>query len=110
MQVSKTALRIRKRFAKLNIHYTDYNKASKYWSAETKWNLSKETLSKNKLWENLVEQTSATFTGFIWFYLSEFTLRKTWFTQNCKQQESWPNKNHPHKLPIYWACSTPSII
>ena len=36
-------------------------------------------------------------------------LKKIWFTQKCKQQKSWSNKNHCHKFRIYWISSTPSI-
>ena len=36
-------------------------------------------------------------------------MKKIWFTQKCKQQKSWSNKNHCHKFRIYWISSTPSI-
>ena len=37
-------------------------------------------------------------------------LTKIWFIRKYKQQESWSSKNHLHQFPIYWLCSTPSII
>ena len=36
-------------------------------------------------------------------------MTKVWFTQKCKQQKSWSNKNHCHKFRIYWISSTPGI-
>ena len=37
-------------------------------------------------------------------------LTKIWFIRKYKQQESWSSKNHLYQFPIYWLCSTPSII
>ena len=39
------------------------------------------------------------YTGFILFLLPGITLTKIWLIQKYKQQESWPNKNYPHKFP-----------
>ena len=54
-------------------------------------------------------KTSTTVTGFILSQLSVFNLTKIWFSLNYRQQESRPNKNHPHNFPVYWICSTATL-
>ena len=42
--------------------------------------------------------------------VSEFSLTKIWESRSTSSKNPDLRKTLPHKFPIYWICSTPSII